>query len=62
MKIFAYYLKTESCDSYLVISENNYADVGEFMEKEIPWEYEFWKDRKKDIPYAEFIKEEKVIK
>ena len=35
MKVYAYYLKTESCDDILVISPTRYKDAIDFMKHEM---------------------------
>lgn len=59
--IYAYYFKSESCDSYLVMTRERYEDVIEFMKHELPDEYEGWIDSGYDdysIPYCDFMREE----
>ena len=56
--VYAYYLKSESGDEYLEISETDYSDI-EFMKVYAPSEYQEWKDlsyEDNEIPYDSFIK------
>ena len=61
MKIYAYYLRTESGDEVLKISRADYETASEFMKAELSCEYEAWKSEgyeDDEIPYATFLKEE----
>lgn len=65
MKIYAYYLRTESGDEILKMSYNDYKNAPDFMKNEVPGEYECWFDEDyedEDIPYASFIKKEMEVK
>lgn len=65
MKIFAYYLRTDSGDEFLKMSYNDYKGAIDFMKNEVSHEYECWHDDEdyedEDIPYAEFLKKEMEI-
>lgn len=61
MKIYAYYLKTESGDETLIITPDNFDDPISFMKSYLPAEYDAWKDEgyeDSDIPYCTFLKQE----
>lgn len=59
MKIYAYFLRTESMDEILIVSKTNYKNAIDFMKNEVEWEYECWDGYEDNsIPYASFIKRE----
>lgn len=63
-KVFAYYVKTESGDDKLVITEKDYQTAVRFMKDELPAEYESWKQEgleDEEIPYDTYIREEYTI-
>lgn len=64
MKVYSYFLKTDSCDYYHIMSLNEYKDAIDFMKHEVDWEYNEWKDdgyEDKDIPYCEYDRQEMEV-
>lgn len=60
MKVFSYFLKSDSCDYYHIMSLNDYSDAIDFMKHEVECEYEGWKNEgyeDEDIPYSEYDKQ-----
>lgn len=60
MKVFSYFLKSDSCDYYHIMSLNDYSDAIDFMKHEVEGEYEGWKNEgyeDEDIPYCEYDKQ-----
>ena len=64
MKVYSYFLKTDSCDYYHIMSLNEYKDAIDFMKHELEGEYDGWKDEgyeDEDIPYGEYDRQEKEV-
>lgn len=61
MKVYSYYLKTESGDFFHIISLNEYSDAIDFMKHEVEDEYDEWKRdgyEDSEIPYCDYDRQE----